>query len=112
MARYQLYDYADNENRKITVAISTYAGKKVKGYATCDPADEYNAKSGAELAIARCDKKVASRRVKRAKACFEEAQREYEKALRHLQDMCIYYSDAIEREVDAKLHVEEVLRSL
>jgi len=48
------------------VAISTYAGKIVRGVAKCDPNDVFNLEEGKKLAAARCDEKVNSRRLRRA----------------------------------------------
>lgn len=63
---YQIYTH-DNE----VLAVSTYAGRYVKGKAKCDPKDEYSKEHGIKLAVARCDEKIAKKRVK---AAFAEVQ--------------------------------------
>lgn len=58
---YKIYRH-DNE----IVAVSTFAKRMVRGVAKCDPRDEFDHKKGEALAIARCDLKVAEKRLKRA----------------------------------------------
>jgi hypothetical protein len=53
-------------------AVSTYAGKVVKGSARLDPRDEYDEEFGKNLAAAKCNLKVARRRVKSLKSTLEE----------------------------------------
>ena len=112
MSKYRWVTYEGLDGQKIVTSISSYAGKTVKGHAKCDPLDEFSLDKGRSLATARCDEKIAKRRVKRAKHCFEDAKREYDEALKHLQDMCVYYSDAVERLNEAKRHTENVLKSI
>ena len=58
---YKIYHH-DNE----VIAVSTFAKRMVRGVAKCDPRDEFDHKKGEALAIARCDLKVAEKRMKRA----------------------------------------------
>ena len=58
---YKIYHH-DNE----VIAVSTFAKRMVRGVAKCDPRDEFDHKKGEALAIARCDLKVAEKRIKRA----------------------------------------------
>lgn len=41
------YRYYTNGRR--VIAVSTYAGKTVRGVATCDPSDEFSMEKGKEL---------------------------------------------------------------
>ena len=50
------------------IAISKYNGKTVKAKAVCSPNDEFDYKVGKDLAIARCNEKVAYKRWLRANA--------------------------------------------
>ena len=44
------------------IAISTYAGKTVKGIAKVDPRDTFDPEVGKQLATARCAEKIAIKR--------------------------------------------------
>jgi hypothetical protein len=76
------------------IAMSTYAGKPVKGIAKCDPRDTFDEGLGMELAAARCNKKIAAKRLKRAQMKHKEAMKEYEKAKSFLDKMIVYEDDA------------------
>lgn len=78
------------------IALSTYAGKAVKGTAKCDPRDEFNSKTGKNLAIARCACKISTKRVKHAKKKYEDAVKQYQEACKYLTKMDKYKTDAIE----------------
>ena len=45
------FAYAPNK----VIAITTYAGKTVRGIAKCSPDDSFSKEKGEELAVARCD---------------------------------------------------------
>ena len=62
-----------NPEAKIVVAVSTFAGKTVRGVAKCHPNDEFDAEKGTKLAIARCNYKVALKRQARADRKVREA---------------------------------------
>ena len=40
--KYKFYEYNDPKGKKTVSAVSTYAGRTVKGYAKCDPRDNFN----------------------------------------------------------------------
>lgn len=70
-----------DSDAKVVVATSTYAGKTVRGVARCHPNDEFDMDKGIQLAVARCNLKVADKRqaracrkVKEAKLALYEAQ--------------------------------------
>ena len=79
------------------VAVSTYAGKKVKGYAKCDPRDEFAYEKGKELAATRCNLKIAQKRQARASNKYLEAATALLDAQLHLEDMKQYYMDAVDQ---------------
>ena len=54
--------------KNMIVAISSFAGKTVKGIAKCDPNDAYVKELGELIAKARCDIKVAKHRTKHAES--------------------------------------------
>jgi hypothetical protein len=76
------------------IAMSTYAGKPVKGVAKCDPKDSFDEGVGMELAAARCNAKIAAKRLKRAQTKHAEAVKDYEKAKKFLDKMIAYEEDA------------------
>lgn len=100
---YQIYTSGNK-----VIAVSTFAGKTVRGIAKCDPNDTFSFEKGKNLAVARCNAKVAEKRLYRAQRKFAEAieakieandfftkmqsylidsENEYEDALNNLEDM-------------------------
>ena len=95
---YKFYQFdhtrADGTKSVRVVAVSSFAGKPVKGYADCHPNDEFDLEFGMALAAARCAEKIAEKRCKRAYAKVDEAQAQVVAALNHLKKMMKYESDA------------------
>lgn len=89
-----------------TIAISTYAGKTVRGIAKCDPRDEHNQSLGDSIAALRCAKKVANLRYKRAKKKAFEANKAMMQAQNYFEAMSKYMRDAetAVRDVDKALN--------
>ena len=60
---YKFYQYnhkrADGTECVRIAAVSSFAGKPVKGYADCHPNDAFDVEYGQELAAARCAEKIA-----------------------------------------------------
>ena len=104
MDKYRFYR-SDNK----VYAVSTYAGKSVRGVAKCDPVDTFSIEDGQMLAAARCNEKVAEKRVKRAEKKVKEAYDDFRVALRHLERMTKYCEDAEADLVDAQNYVNDVL---
>ena len=85
--KYKFYQFK-NENGGLTiVAASTYAGRTVKGYAKCDPRDEFDIEKGKKLAAARCNLKIAEKRKARAAYKYMESAREADKAAEYFDRM-------------------------
>ena len=91
------------------VAISTYAGKTVKGYAKLNPNDEFNWEKGRALAIARCNAKIAAKRANRAAMKLAEAQDMLDAATAHLVDMVNYFNDSVADSANAQTMIAEIL---
>ena len=95
---YKFYKYdrtrADGTKSVRVVAVSSFAGKVVKGYADCHPNDEFDLAYGVALASARCAEKIAAKRMKRAYSKVDEAKAQVNAALAHLEKMMRYESDA------------------
>jgi hypothetical protein len=88
-----MYKYYTDGETKI-IAVSTYAGKTVRGIAKCAPGDRYDPEKGRELAEARCAEKIAQKRLQRAHRKVAEAQAAYRKALDFLERMKVYEKDS------------------
>ena len=76
------------------IAVSTYAGKTVRGVALCHPDDEFDLEFGKKLAAARCNAKIAKKRYMRSSKKFYEAYDEFEAARNKAIDMQNYNNDA------------------
>ena len=87
-----MYKYIILPNK--VIAISTYAGKTVKGVAKCDPRDKFDVEIGKQLATARCNAKVAAKRYARAERKSDEARHQMYLAEAHYDKMNNYYYDA------------------
>ena len=89
--RYKYY----TDNKTVVIAISSYAGKPVKGVAKCAPDDEFDFEKGATLARLRCDLKIANKRIDRAAMKLEEAKEAYLAANKLVDDTRDYLTDSI-----------------
>ena len=92
------YKYITAGNK--VIALSSYAGKTVRGVAKCAPGDVFNEEKGKDLATARCAYKIALKRQKRANRKYAEAVAEFARAEKFLAQMEAYV-DRAEGEVDA-----------
>lgn len=95
---YKFYEYnhrrADGTASLRIAAVSSFAGKPVKGYADCHPNDEFDREYGYALAAARCAEKIAAKRCNRAYNKANEAKAQVIAAMAHLEKMMKYESDA------------------
>lgn len=96
------YKIFKNEEKGIVIAVSTYAGKNVKGIAKCDPRDTFDLEKGKKLAISRCNAKIAEKRRKRAYNKKLEAEKILAAAEKHMSAMLNYYRDSCIAEDIAK----------
>ena len=115
--KYKCYAYEEkNEDGSVrcptVVAISTYAGKNVKGYAKVHPGDEFCWEKGRDLAIARCNAKIAEKRHKRAQKKMAEAQKLLTEAQKYLMDMTEYVCDSADELADAKANVAKLMDNM
>lgn len=95
---YKFYQYnrqrEDGTANIRIVAVSSFAGKPVKGYADLHPKDEFDIEYGKALAAARCAEKIAAKRCKRAYNKVDEAKVQVAAAMAHLEKMMKYEADA------------------
>lgn len=101
------YHYYETENK--TIAVSTYAGKPVRGTAICAAGDEFSAAAGKEIAAARCNVRVCEKRRKRAAQKHQEAKANLAKAAREFERMISYLEDATRLEEEAKVELNAII---
>lgn len=106
ISKYKFYKAKDK-----VFAVSTFAGKTVKGVAKCDPRDTFDEDYGKELAAARCAEKIAKKRLARAKKKMVDARKAWEKASAYYDDMFNYEADAEMRLEEAKSYIDFLLQS-
>ena len=115
--KYKCYGYDEkNEDGSIrahcVVAISTYAGKTVKGYAKCHPDDAWDWEKGKALAIARCAEKIAAKRNARATRKVAEAQDILAEAIAYLNDMLDYQLNSADELAVANAEVNKLISKM
>lgn len=104
------YRYYSAPNK--IIAVSSFAGKPVRGVAKCAPGDEFDIEKGKELAAARCSLKVAEKRKIRATEKYIEASAAVVEAQQKLAHMRDYFIDASDRLDEAEDKLNELLESL
>ena len=107
---YNNYKYIETPNK--VIALSTYAGKTVRGIAKCHPNDTFDVEFGRKLAAARCNVKIAAKRAANAQHKYWAAHNNLIEAKRILEKSCNYCSDAVNLLHDAELYLEEVRSSV
>ena len=107
MSKYTFYTGGNK-----VIAVSTYAGKIVKGYAKCDPRDEYDLELGKKLAAARCNAKVAKKRAKRAAKKLDTAYYNLYVAYEQCVNMTDYHTNSLAELEKAEAELEELLKGL
>jgi hypothetical protein len=112
LEKYTYVTHTRKDGVKEVVAISTYAGKIVRGIAKCDPTDEYNAGLGMELAAARCNAKIAKKRKNAALKAHREAVIALNEAKARLADMENYVTDSQCKESEAKDYLNSLLAEI
>ena len=104
------YKFITAGNR--VIAITTYAGKRVRGVAVCSKDDNFSLEKGKELAAARCALKVAQKRYKRASRKLGEAENACANADSYYDRMICYYEDSFNEVDEARYNLENLLESL
>lgn len=92
---YPIEKYRFYTNGSRVIAVSTYAGRTVRGVAVCHDGDEFSLEKGKELAALRCAEKIARKRLNRAERKVNEAYWTYVNAEAYLDKMCSYKGDAL-----------------
>ena len=109
--KYKFYT-DNNENPSKVYAISSFAGKTVRGTAKCDSKDTFSQEKGKELAAARCAVKIAKKRLARASKKLTEACAQRIAARKYETDMTEYYLSANEELFAANEHLDNLLAKM
>lgn len=109
---YPLEKYRYYQGGNKVIAVSSFAGRTVRGVAKCSPNDDFDLEKGKKLAALRCNEKVARRRYVRACEKEEEALRDYIQAERHYNQMIWYEEDAYNEWADAIEAIEDFEREI
>lgn len=88
------YKYKIDEEHKTIVAMSTFAGRTVAGVARCADSDTFDIEAGKRLAAARCNLKIAEKRMKYAELCHATAVEALEHWKAEEAKMAVYDNDA------------------
>jgi hypothetical protein len=110
--KYKYVMHTTKNGEKQVIALSTYGGRTVKGIATCDKTDEYNEADGKMLAAARCQQKVAEKRLKRAQRKHKEALAQLADAQDFVAKMARYEQDAANELIDSNEHLNKILNTI
>ena len=103
------YKYIETGSNAI-IAISTYAGKPVKGVAKCDPNDNFSYTYGKKLAKARCDAKISRKRYKNANSKLKAAHETLIAAREYYNKMVEYEMDSFKAMDAANENLANVLK--
>ena len=109
---YPLEKYRFYTNGRKVIAVSTYAGKTVRGVAVCHADDNFDLETGKRLAAARCNEKIAEKRMERAANKMFTAGLDVAKAQEHLKEMQDYYNDAYLAFNEAAIEHDQLIESL
>ena len=102
------YHFFQHGNR--VIAVTTYAGRTVRGVAVCADGDEFDIEYGKRLAAARCNYKVALKRRERATDKVFHAVEDFERADKELNKYRQYFYDASNAVIDAGNELDQVMR--
>lgn len=104
------YTYIVVPKKRKVIAYSTYAGQAVRGIAKCAPNDEFDIEFGKKLAAARCNVKVARKRLKRALERRDAAWEEFAQIEERLLKEEDYVDDANVALTEAEVYLESIVR--
>ena len=103
--------YVDEKNKTV-IAVCRYAGRNVRAVAKCSPEDTFDIAIGTELAIARCEWKVAKLKLQNAGSCYMKAAKAADEATLRLSKMKDYYMDSVDQLDAAGAAMQKVIEKL
>lgn len=107
---FEKYRYYHNDNQ--VIAVSTFAGRTVRGIAKCDPKDKFSLETGKKLAALKCNNKITAKRLKRAAMQYVEAEKSIVEAQKHAERMKRYYMDAKVENKEAETELANLLAAI
>ena len=108
MTKYSFY----TDGKTKVIAVSTYAGKAVRGVAKCDINDTFSFEKGKELAAARCNEKVAKKRFARAQSANIDVLIEYARLMNKFTKSVSYKDDSQVALTEAQNLVASILETM
>ncbi len=102
------YKYKIDAEHKTIVAMSTFAGRTVAGVARCAEEDTFDIEAGKKLAAARCNLKIAEKRMKYAENCHAEAVKYLEYWTAYEAKMASYDDDSAKAYMKAVTELAEI----
>lgn len=109
---YPIEKYRFYTNGSRVIAVSTYAGRTVRGVATCHDGDEFSMEKGKQLAALRCAEKIAKKRIARANKKVDESYWTYIDARNYFDKMVKYKDDASAELAEVVAAKDNLLNSL
>ena len=106
------YKYYHSKRTNEVIAVSTYAGKIVKGKAKCNSADEFDFETGKKLAAARLSARVSRLRKQNASRLWLKAQDQFIKAQHYFKKMERYFCDACDEVKYTEAQLNEIEKTL
>lgn len=103
-----VYNYKIDEEHKTIVAMSSFAGRTVAGVAHCAPKDTFDIEAGKKLAAARCNLKIAEKRMKNAEKRLAIATEYTNLWAKEKAKMEAYDADSVEAYKQALVNLTEV----
>lgn len=101
LTKYTYVTHTRKDGRVEVIAISTFAGKPVRGKAICAESDAFDEEKGKLLAAARCNAKIAVKRYTRARRKIVEAEKAVADATKFYDAMRHYRDDAYHAMIQA-----------
>ena len=110
MRNFQKYRFFKTGSKMI--AVSSYAGKTVRGIAKCGPNDTFDEKVGKDLASARCWVKIAQKRYNSMVKKHDEAIKALKMAQKRVEETADYLREANIEAAESLAYLETVENSV
>ena len=93
---YNYVKYVDkNTGANVTICVSHFAGKPVRGVARCNPTDKYDEQYGEELARLRCDEKIAMKKINNARNKYNAVVDKMSELTNYMEKYLNYHRDSV-----------------
>lgn len=109
---YPIEKYRFFQNGNKVIAVSTYAGKTVRGVAICHENDKFDLEKGKEIAATRCAIRIADKRLANAERRVNEAYDNIDRAEYERSKSIEFYEDSKDAYREAVNHLKDLLENL